>query len=68
MAIESSRKKSGYAAWILTKVFDELTGNYYRNEAAENQAKQLMKKNNRTPDGNASCVDESDRPNDVGFK
>jgi hypothetical protein len=39
MAMKSSIKKEGWAAWLLTKLFDELTGNYYRNAAAETQVK-----------------------------
>lgn len=68
MAIKSSRKRNGYAAWLLTKVFDELTGNYYRDSVTESQVKPLMSKSARISEENASCVDELDRFDDVSFK
>lgn len=68
MAIKAPRKRSGYAAWILTKVFDELTGNYYRDPATQNQAKPLMGESARRPDENIPRVDEFDRFDDFGPK
>lgn len=68
MAIKSSRKRNGYAAWFLTKVFDELTGNYYRDPATQNQVKPLMGERVRLSDENSPCVDEFDRFDDVGSK
>jgi hypothetical protein len=64
MAIKSPTKKEGYAAWFLAKVFDELTGNYYRNAAAESQTKPpLVNENPRTPEENTVCVEELDGSN-----
>lgn len=68
MAIKSSRKRNGYAAWLLTKVFDELTGNYYRDPATESRVKPLMSESARISDENIPRVDEFDRYDDAGLK
>lgn len=67
MAGKSSRKKYGYATWLLTKMFDELTGNYFGNAAAENRGKTFISESDRISDRNISCMEESDRSNGPGF-
>lgn len=62
-----SPKKYGYAAWLLTKMFDELTGNYFGNAITENQVRPLMSESDRVSDGSISCVEKFDRSNGVGF-
>ncbi len=66
MARKSSRKKEGYAAWILTKMFDELTGNYFKNATVENQAKPLISESARLSEGSISFVKEPDRSSGAG--
>lgn len=67
MARKSSRKKDGYAAWLLAKMFDELTGNYFGNAVAENQAKPPISESTRISDRSISCAEEIDRSNGAGF-
>lgn len=67
MAGKSTRKKDGYAAWLLTKMFDELTGNYFGNSVAENRGKTFTSESDHVSDGSISCVEELDRSNDPGF-
>lgn len=68
MAIKSVRGKTGYAAWILKKVLDELTGNYFENAATEKQARPLAREDAPKPNGNIVYVEEFDRSNDVGLE
>jgi hypothetical protein len=67
MAIKSSRKKDGYAAWLLTKMFDELTGNYFGNAVAEDRGKTFISESDHISDRNIPCIEESDRSNGPGF-
>jgi hypothetical protein len=67
MARKSSRKKGGYASWILTKMFDELTGNYFGNAVAENRGKTFISEGDHVSDRSTSCMEELDRSNDPGF-
>lgn len=67
MAGKSIRKKDGYAAWLLTKMFDELTGNYFGNAVAENRGKTFVSESDHVSDRSISCVEELDRSNDPGF-
>lgn len=66
MARKSSRKKYGYAVWLLTKMFDELTGNYFGNAATENRGKTFISESDRISDRNISCVEELDGSNGSG--
>ena len=63
MARKSSRKKDGYAARLLTKVFDELTGNYFGNATTEKQVEPPISKGDRISDESISCAEESDGSN-----
>lgn len=67
MAGKSSRKRNGYAAWLLTKMFDELTGNFFANATTEIQVKPLISQSARKSDGSISCVEEFNRSNGAGF-
>lgn len=67
MTRKSSRKKAGYAAWLLAKVFDELTGNYSGNATAENRVKELASEGSCISDTRFSYVEKPDRYSDTDF-
>jgi hypothetical protein len=54
-------RKGGYARWLLTKVLNELTGNYFGNTAIENHSKPPKSGGVRVSDENASCADGCDK-------
>ena len=47
-------------------MFDELTGNYFKNATVENQAKPLISESARLSEGSISFVKESDRSSGAG--
>ncbi|WP_163839576.1 hypothetical protein [Pseudoxanthomonas sacheonensis] len=67
MARNSSGKKDSYGAWLLTKVFDELTGNYFGNATTDNQMKPLISERPRISDGGIHCAEEFDGSSGAGF-
>ena len=67
MAIKSSNRRSGYAAWLLTKVINELTGNYFESGTVGVQEKPLKRANSRASDKNDLYAEECDRADGSGL-
>lgn len=60
------RKEAGYAAWLLMRIFDELTGDYFESAAIENQRKPIKGKDARVSDENDVRIGRCDKANGEG--